>query len=70
MICHSFKELTILEKREFLGNITHLAQTSEVMFWIFKGLVDSEAGKQFLDGVKIKIDEEKENSPASDADHV
>lgn len=56
-ICHEFENLTINEKRDFIGKITHLAQTSSDHFNIFCCMLITAECFGDLDGVKIIVDE-------------
>ena len=52
-ICKSYENLTIVEKRIFIGTLTHLAQTYEPIFQQFKRIIEKHELAGVLDGITI-----------------
>jgi hypothetical protein len=50
MICKSFEELTLDEKQEMLGKISHLVHKSEFYFHMVKILIIKGEAEGLLDG--------------------
>ena len=53
MICSLYQNLTAVEKWQFLGKLTHAAQSDELCFLLAQELIENAASKGVLDGVVI-----------------
>lgn len=64
MICKSFEELTIVERRELIGKITHLVQTYENAFSVLQSIVRQAEQAGLFEGINFNQDDLLSNATA------
>lgn len=57
MICKSYEELTVVEKREMIGKITHLIQTQEHLFQAMASMIRQCENSGMFEGVSFNEEE-------------
>lgn len=57
MLCEKFEKLSIIEKRELIGKMTHLVQTYEWAFNFAEWMVQKSTEEGLFEGIEISPEE-------------